>query len=565
MTSNASIPPPLVSVPRITTLIASLIVALCSGTNYVYSAYAPQLGARLGISHTQLNVVALAGNVGVYSSGPVWGKIVDARGPKSLLISAFTLLMGGYTGIRYLYDSDLPTGEASLSALGFVILVLFSYMTGAGGNAGLVSAVNSTAKTFPDKARASTTGLVISGFGLSAFFFSSIAHLLFAGNTSSFLLVLALGTACPMIMGYFLVQPIPLPAQDGYDIVEDDDEEEDLDGISSALAPHDNSHLLDHDFIQPHHPHYIRRHDPVAASERVARPQSPVELGNSRHTSDDEGINAVRIRSLSRGAAIVYDTSPNVYGKKLWRSGDFWLLFSILSMLSGTGLMYINNVGSMSQALYAHQHPKYDEAEASSWQATQVSAISLMNFSGRIFIGLISDFGKNNYDMPRSYSLVLVAFFFFVSQVATATIDRIEHLWLASALLGLAHGSVFSLFPTVCLEWFGMPHFSENWGYLSMAPMAAGNLFSIAFGSNLDAHDGAKSTAASAPQCLEGLNCYVGTIYLTAGATFLSVLLSVWAGRRDRRKINAARRRKISRRAGDTSWDRDDERTMMNA
>ena len=41
----------------------------------------------------------------------------------------------------------------------------------------------------------------------------------------------------------------------------------------------------------------------------------------------------------------------------------------------------------MSQALYAHQNPKYDEVEASGWQATQVSAISLMNFSGRIFIG----------------------------------------------------------------------------------------------------------------------------------------------------------------------------------
>ena len=128
----------------------------------------------------------------------------------------------------------------------------------------------------------------------------------------------------------------------------------------------------------------------------------------------------------------------------------------------------------MSQALYAFKNSKYDEVEASGWQATQVSAISLMNFSGRIFIGeqlfsasfsldvdstragLVSDFGKNKYDMPRSYSLVLVAFFFFVSQLATATIDRIEHLWMASALLGLAHGSVFSLFPTVCLEWFGM-------------------------------------------------------------------------------------------------------------
>jgi hypothetical protein len=54
--------PPLVSIPRLTTLIASLIVALSSGTNYVYSAYSPQLGAKLGMTHTQLNVVALAGN-----------------------------------------------------------------------------------------------------------------------------------------------------------------------------------------------------------------------------------------------------------------------------------------------------------------------------------------------------------------------------------------------------------------------------------------------------------------------------------------------------------------------
>ena len=58
--------------------------------------------------------------------------------------------------------------------------------------------------------------------------------------------------------------------------------------------------------------------------------------------------------------------------------------------------------------------------------------------------------------MPRSYSLVLVSFFFFISQVVAANEDRIENLWIASTLLGLAHGSVFSLFPTVCMEWFGM-------------------------------------------------------------------------------------------------------------
>jgi hypothetical protein len=52
----------------------------------------------------------------------------------------------------------------------------------------------------------------MSGFGLSAFFFSSISHTLFPGNTSDFLLVLGLGTSIPMIFGFFFVRKIPLPS-----------------------------------------------------------------------------------------------------------------------------------------------------------------------------------------------------------------------------------------------------------------------------------------------------------------------------------------------------------------
>ena len=54
----------------------------------------------------------------------------------------------------------------------------------------------------------------------------------------------------------------------------------------------------------------------------------------------------------------------------------------------------INNVGSMSQVLYLastladhHTEKPYDPAEAARWQASQVSAISLTNFAGRIVIG----------------------------------------------------------------------------------------------------------------------------------------------------------------------------------
>lgn len=50
-------------------------------------------------------------------------------------------------------------------------------------------------------------------------------------------------------------------------------------------------------------------------------------------------------------------------------------------------LIDINNVGSISQALYAHEQSDYDEVKAGAWQAAQVSTISLTNFFGRIAIG----------------------------------------------------------------------------------------------------------------------------------------------------------------------------------
>jgi hypothetical protein len=76
-----------------------------------------------------------------------------------------------------------------------------------------------------------------------------------------------------------------------------------------------------------------------------------------------------------------------------------------------------------------------------------------------------------------------------------------------------------------------------------MSLLAGGNLFSLAFGRNLDAHS--EHSQISSPndseseqpvQCLQGLDCYVHGIYLTVGATFLSILLCVWAGYREKQK-----------------------------
>jgi len=89
-------------------------------------------------------------------SGPILGIIVDARGPRPLLIASFIFLLSGYSGIRGIFDAGLGKGEV-LSRLRLVLLVLCSFISGVGGHAGMASAMNTTAKNFPDNLVSPTT------------------------------------------------------------------------------------------------------------------------------------------------------------------------------------------------------------------------------------------------------------------------------------------------------------------------------------------------------------------------------------------------------------------------
>jgi hypothetical protein len=150
--------------------------------------------------------------------------------------------------------------------------------------------------------RASVTGLVISGYGLSAFLFSTISHVFFAGSASPLLLILALGSSFPMIIGFFFVRPVPLP-------------EEDSDTDSSACEHRNDSYtpLLTHD------PDTNGQDDNDDA--RIGVEVNPSSPSRSQHCETSS-------RSLSSDAGM----PPNVHGRKLWCSSDFWLLCTILTI-----------------------------------------------------------------------------------------------------------------------------------------------------------------------------------------------------------------------------------------
>lgn len=578
----------LLSPQRVTTLLTALLVSLASGTNYVFSAYAPQLGHRLRINHTQLNTIALAGNMGVYATAPIWGRIVDRNGPRGLLVMGFFGLLIGYSGIRWAYDAGLPTSTdadghtifESLPKSHLYMLVLCGFLSGVGGNGGFAGAVNTTAKSFPDSARATATGLVISGFGLSAFFFSSIAHLLFPGNTSAFLLVLALGTSFPMLIGFFFLRPVPIDdvepsgslthsrlSSSGraghHDVVREGAPAGVISRSHDSLTPLLTAFTDDSTDDLEHGPHHRR-----PSSRRESLELSPTRDTLPRRPRGARSRSAVTVESVFSQAAaeagVVEDRKEglrDISGWGLAKEGDFWLLFCIMVLLSGTGLMYINNVGSIAQSLFAQKY-EYDEVIAAQWQAAQVSLLSIANCFGRIFIGLTADWIKS-IGLRRATCISLTCTLFLISQLVCLAVDNVEHLWVVSALLGFAYGSMYGLLPTITIEWFGLAHLSENWGYLNLAPLIGGNVFSLAFGRNLDAHASlpnndntslvsraVRSFLSLPPRggvpsehlCLAGKKCYDASVKMSSAATALALALSVWAVVRDRRKAQEMER-----------------------
>ncbi|KAL4075477.1 major facilitator superfamily domain-containing protein [Scleroderma citrinum] len=515
----------LLSVPRIATLLGSILVALCSGTNYV--AYAPQLGARLHISHTRLNVLALAGHAGFYLSGPIWGRIIDARGPRIPLIGASVFFFVAYAGTKRIYDDGIGTA-ASISPVLFVMLVMLALFIGFGANAGLNSSINTVAKSFPESAHATTIGSVQAGLGLSAFCFSTIAHVFFPGDTSSLLHLLSLATSLPILFALFIVRPIPLPQSHPNPKVDQCQDDEPVQGGECApciAGPGvDTTNTGEPDCCTPL----------LVGNACVPESSSALEIGQAHD------IQAER---------------PDIHGVQLFTTPEFYLIVSIMTLLSGTGLMYANNVGLISLALYAKSNPYYDQIEAAKWQATQVSTFSIGSCAGRLLTGLLSDFTRNYLRLPRALCLCIVSSVFVISQAFAIGVSDVSALWIPSVLVGFAYGGMFGALPPIVIEWFGLAHLSENWGWVALSPLGGGNIFSIMFGRNLDAHTPSQDLQAGIPgvgravavlsrmvlqdatseqQCLGGRECYVSSLWVTLVACVVALALSTWATIRDR-------------------------------
>ncbi|KAI3402267.1 hypothetical protein diail_197 [Diaporthe ilicicola] len=523
---------------RILSSVAATFVSLACGSNYVYSAWAPQFADRLKYSTTQSNLIGLAGNLGMYAFGMPVGMLVDAKGPRPAVLLGCIMLALGYFPLHLAYDK----GSGSVA-----LMCLYSFLSGLGGCTAFAAAVKTSALNWPHH-RGTATAFPLAAFGLSAFFFSLIGGFLFPGDTSDFLMLLACGTSGMTFLGFWFLRVIP--HHGSYQSVAADEDEGKVRSDALFVEPGRSSRTSPSTITSTLH---MNQADQESGTAAAAAPKYPYGLTSGRtrdgesstlttaapstivaETDDsDETVSLVSSKGSSvAGEVYVQNVDMDrshlvdIRGWEILRNLEFWQFFAIMGILAGIGLMTINNIGHSVQALWQHYDDSVSNDSLLKRQQLHVSILSVCSFSGRLLSGVGSDFLVKVLHASRVWCLVIAGFIFTIAQMCALNMVNPNLLGFVSGLSGLGYGFLFGVFPSIVAESFGIHGLSQNWGLMTMSPVVSGNVFNLFYGMVFDHHSVVGPNGERS--CVEGLQCYRSAYLVTLGACLVGFVLTLF-------------------------------------
>ncbi|KAA1073095.1 hypothetical protein PGT21_035618 [Puccinia graminis f. sp. tritici] len=475
---------------QLITLLSSVSISLSAGTNYAFSIYSVQLGHKLHLSATSLNVIGLAGNLGMYISSPFVGRYIDRYGPTIPLLGAGTLISLGYGLLWLLFTQpSLP--------LVVVQTLMGNLFAGLGSSIANSCAITGTASVFAPSHRATAIGTVLAGFGLSAFFWTTIGYHIAKSDTAVLLALLSIGPSLAILFG-----------ASGYVLMG------------------------------------------IGCDDRQTSPSSQDQpcTSHSRQSTEDTQLLPLKKQTDITGWALV-------------RELDFWMIWLVMSCCCGIGLMIINNLGTMLVAIYGPTSPDSSDQTVRLYQAHAVSILSIFNCFGRIFAGTFSDLLKRGLSIGRVWWLCWISSLFLLSQIlGYFAVSELDHVVWLGGLVGFAYGNMYGAGPALVLEWFGLKHFATNFGFLNLAPLLCGQIFNLSFGRIFDHHSQHSSDAEDRHLvCLDRRGCYQAAFLITICGALLSLSLSISLGFRRPEFISQSKSNSNFRRTHEHDGDDDGE------
>lgn len=403
------------------------------------------------------------------------------------------------------------------------ILCLFSFFTGCGSCSAFTASIKAAALNYPES-RGTATAFPLAAFGLSALFFAGIS-LTLPHDTYSFLILLATGTVALPILSFpflninhttnqYAAVPSGTPTRPRRKSAAD--ESSALNSPTSGIS---------------------RRSSPQLYAENNSDdPESPFLSNEEEAGLTRDGPPEQLLRDTEN------DYQLDIRGWSLVYLSRFWLIFSLLGLLTGIGLMTINNIGNVTLALWLSEPSPPSHAFITRTQSMHVSILSFFSFTGRLIAGIGSDFLLKHLGTrkgSRFWMLVCSSTLFIVAQYISITLSNPHLLALISSVTGLGYGMLFGVYPSIVAHNFGVAGLSQNWGTMTLAPVISGNIFNILYGRIYDSHSVVDKETGDR-ECTLGRDCYESAYMVTLAAAVAALGLSLWAVWRDWKDVENA-------------------------
>lgn len=140
--------------------------------------------------------------------------------------------------------------------------------------------------------------------------------------------------------------------------------------------------------------------------------------------------------------------------------------------------------------------------------------------------GTGSDVLVKRLHASRVWCLILSCLAFLVAQVCAINVSNPNFLSFVSGLSGIGYGFLFGVFPSIVAETFGIRGLSQNWGFMTLAPVLSSNIFNLFYGVVYDQHSVVEPGGERA--CHQGLECYRAAYWVTLVAGAAGLLATLW-------------------------------------
>ncbi|RCK62580.1 hypothetical protein Cantr_09543 [Candida viswanathii] len=506
---------------RLTALITSILVALASGTPYLYGVYSPQFVKRIGLLASHSSTISIASNLGSGVGGYPGGLIIDRFGPqKSILLGSICIFMGYFT-LHKIYDWKYDN---------LFIICLAMISAGFGSITSYFATLKASQANFP-KHRGAAGSFPVSAYGFAATVFSIISATFFNGDTGGLLEFLAIFCGSMTFIGSFFIHIY---------LDHNDDQPNDPEMQSpEILSPSPNYFDLGNNGTLSSSTAAIEEelsllNEPEAAVKAKGGldPATPMERDESLKGSISFwGIG----ERTPRASVSLQESEANTLVENLRNennahsNGPSWLNHWLLQYIPIPKCSSKKTARYSSYTTLSSPYPAVSVRCTSTPSALQVSIISIGSFSGRLLAGFLSDFIHKKWHIQRLWIVQVTLVLMGLGQYITLINVNDKHLIaIASAMIGGSYGLIFGTYPAVIADGFGTKNFSSNWGLVCTGPLITLWVLNKLFGEIYD-------SKSENGVCYLGNECYLGAFELSLAlisVTFVVTLILIYIQRK---------------------------------